>query len=97
MLDNKDLKVVYRDYDTMAIKNVIIPIDHDQYKVLTPKVKTVEINGELVDESYVELKVVDNQISYELIQELDSKQVRELIKVLQQLGKQLTNKETGRC
>lgn len=81
--------VNYSDYESMTIKDVRMDIACDRYKLLTPKSKTTEIDGKEVTVGYLEIKTIDDRMVYELVQDLDQKELTSLIRVLQSLNKQV--------
>lgn len=87
--------VEYLDYETKLIGNVRMDIACDRYKILEPKFKTVIIDGVESKEFYLEIKTVDDRMVYELVQDIDKKELASLIRILQSLNKQIVNGEVG--
>ena len=95
LLSKCDLQVVevkYKDYNDMTIKEVRINVDEDRYKILkhidVPKI----VDGEETVEQMVEYKVVDDRMMFEMTHIINQRDLRALIKALQQLYQQMNVK-----
>lgn len=87
--------VEYLDYDSMLIGKVRMDIACERYKTLEPKFRTVVVDGVETKEFYLEIKTVDDRMVYELVQDVDQKELASLIRVLQTLNRQIVNGDVG--
>ena len=94
-MSNCDLQVVevkYKDYNDMTIKEVRINVSDDRYKILKHIDVPIIIDGEEVIEQMVEYKVVDDRMMFEMTHNINQRDLRALIKALQQLYQQMNTK-----
>ena len=86
------IRITYNDLNDMDIKSIKMDIEDDRFKVLRPIEKKSIIDGQELVEKLIQIKTVDERMMYELVQEIDARELRELIKALQLLAKQIINK-----
>ena len=75
----------------MVIEDVRIDIDTDKYKTLKVVEQKVIVDNLEIVQKLLQIKTIDERMVYEMCQEIDEKELRTLIRVMQHLLKQMTS------
>lgn len=73
-----------------TIEELRINFAKDKFVTFTPKTRTVTIDGLETLEKFLLVSIIDDEIAHEISTEMGKEDITQIMRMLQQLAKQLT-------